>query len=79
MAPLLTVGTFALILGGFVWLGRRMRDHGISGSPMGPFEEMWDPGTHRAHQEIQIQHERKAEAPSPGDPLLEEGGYVGPN
>jgi hypothetical protein len=68
LALALTIAAFAVILGGFVWLGARMRSRGIGGSPMGPFEEMWDPGTHRANIEIHVQAERKTPAPSPGDP-----------
>ncbi len=79
MAPLLTVGAFALVLGGTVWLGAQMRRRGMRVTVLEPIEEMWDPGHHRAETQIEIQHERKAEAPSPGDPLLEQGGDRGPN
>jgi hypothetical protein len=66
----LTIAAFGVILGGFVWLGARMRRRGIGGSPMGPFEEMWDPATYHSNVEIQVQVERRTPPPSPGDPPM---------
>jgi len=37
---------------------------------MGPFEEMWHPAAVRARIEIQVQDERAAPTPSPGDRLI---------
>jgi len=34
----------------------------------GPFEEIWHPAAHRARIDIEIQDDRKAPIPSPGDP-----------
>ncbi|WP_346053908.1 MULTISPECIES: hypothetical protein [Amycolatopsis] len=66
---LVTAAFFAVILGGLPWLAWRVRRTGVGAGLMGPFEEVWGyPEAHRARFEIEIQAERRAPAPSPGDP-----------
>jgi hypothetical protein len=62
------VGALVLVPAGWAWLGARARRRGIGGSVMAPLEEVWDPGAHRVHVEIQAQAEHAAPAPAPGDP-----------
>jgi hypothetical protein len=44
---------------------------------MGPFDEIWHPAAQRARTEIQIQDERAAPAPFPGDPFAANRGHGG--
>lgn len=69
-ATLLTVVTFALVLGGLVGLALRVRRRGAAGgySIMGVFDEMWHPAALEARVEIQRHDERQAPAPLPGGP-----------
>src|SRR3954447_22862439 len=62
------VSALILVPAGYAWLGARARRRGIGGSVMAPFEEIWDPGVHSTHLEIQVQAGRAAPAPAPGDP-----------
>jgi hypothetical protein len=62
------LGVLLLVPAGYAWLGARARRRGIGGSVMAPFEEIWDPGAHATHVELQVQAERAAPAPAPGDP-----------
>jgi len=59
------------LVGGFLallaWAAARARRRGISGSMMGPFEEMWHPAAAESHLEIQVQTERKKPLPSSDD------------
>jgi hypothetical protein len=45
----------------------RARRRGISGSMLGPFDEMYRPTAYATHIEIQEQNERKKPIPSPDD------------
>jgi hypothetical protein len=60
------LAVLAGIPAGYAWLGRRARRRGIGGSLLAPLEEVWDPGTHRTHVEVQVLAEREAPAPVPG-------------
>ena len=59
---------FFAVLAGFAWPAERARRRGSGHSLMAPFEEIWDPGAHRTHIEVQVRAERRSPAPSPGDP-----------
>jgi hypothetical protein len=62
--------SMALVAGFLVLLAlaaARARRRGISGSMMGPFEEMWHPAAAETHLELQVQTERKKPLPSPED------------
>jgi hypothetical protein len=37
---------------------------------MGPFDEIWHPAAHRARIETDVQEERPAPSPLPGDRLI---------
>jgi len=60
-------GGFAVILGAVAWLGTRIRRRGIGGGLMGPIDEIYNPGAHRARLEIQTHEERMVPVPSPND------------
>jgi hypothetical protein len=62
------LAVFAAVMGCLVWLTRRQRGRRIGSSVAGPFEEIWHPAAHRARIDIEVQDERKAETPAPGDP-----------
>jgi len=64
LAVLAAVG---LILVGLARLAARARRRGISGSMLGPFDEMWRVTAYESRIEMQIQSERKAPLPSPDD------------
>jgi hypothetical protein len=64
------IAAFAAVMGCLAWLTRRQRGRHISSSVAGPFEEIWHPAAHRARIDIEIQDERKVQAPSPGDPPI---------
>ncbi|MDX3659267.1 hypothetical protein PV646_18325 [Streptomyces sp. ID05-26A] len=57
-----------LTLAAFTWYALRARRTGSGQSLMAPFEEIWDPVSHRTNIEIQAEAERTPETPSPGDP-----------
>ncbi|MRH91755.1 hypothetical protein GFY24_30685 [Nocardia sp. SYP-A9097] len=59
----LFAGIFALV----VWRARR---RGLGGSPMGPFQEMWDPGALRAQIAVEVQAEEAAPDPAPDDRVV---------
>jgi hypothetical protein len=68
-ALLMTVAVFGMILGGLPWLASRVRRRGVGAGLLGPFEEIWGyPAAYRARFEIEVQQERQAPTPSPGDP-----------
>ncbi|MGV9976655.1 hypothetical protein ACWDUH_03125 [Micromonospora wenchangensis] len=69
VALLMVVGSLVVILAGLVWLARRVRRSGVGAGLMGAIDEVYNPGAHRARQEIQVQHER-VEAPSTADDPL---------
>ena len=70
LGPLAAVASLPLSLAAFAWFAVRARHRGSGHSLMAPFEDMWDPCSHRTHIEIQVQDERRAQAPLPGDPPL---------
>lgn len=57
----------AVTLGSLPWLAKRARRRGV-GSILAPFEEIWHPAAHQARIRIEVQDERVAPVPSPGDP-----------
>ena len=61
-------GGLVVIPVGLVLLGRRARRRGLGPGVLAPFEEIWDPVTHRTNIEIQVHAERAAPAPAPGEP-----------
>lgn len=61
---------FAMILGGLAWMASRVRRRGGGDSLMGPFDEIWHPAALQARIEIQVQDERPAPSPLPGDRLV---------
>ncbi len=63
-AALAVVAGFLLLL---AKAASRARRRGISGSMMGPFDEMWRPTAAESHIELQVQSERKKPLPSPED------------
>jgi hypothetical protein len=67
LAFLAVAGGFAAILGAVAWLGTRIRRRGIGGGLMGPIDEIYNPGAHRARMDIQTHEERVAPMPSPDD------------
>ena len=66
--PVLEILGVGAYLGGFARLAILARRRGSGHSLMAPFEDIWDPGAHRTHIEIQVQEDRNAPAPAPGDP-----------
>jgi hypothetical protein len=68
LAVVASLLSLPLCLAGFVWYAVRARRSGGGQSIMSPFEEIWDPITHRTNVEIQIEAERTPQTPSPGDP-----------
>jgi len=75
----LFIGTSAVLLGGFAWLGSRVRHSGVGGGLMGPIDEMYNPGAHRSRLEIQVQEQRMAPMASPEDRLRAQPGPEEPN
>ena len=67
------VASLPLSLAAFAWFAVRARRRGSGHSLMAPFEDMWDPASHRTHIEIQVQDDRRARSPLPGDPLRPHG------
>jgi hypothetical protein len=47
-----------------------------AGSVLGVFDEVFNPGAHRAREELERQHEHVVPTPSPGDRLLDDGVIV---
>ncbi|MCH6167806.1 hypothetical protein [Pseudonocardia alaniniphila] len=70
VAPLMTLGIFGVVLAGLAWIASRVRRRGGGGSLMGPFDEIWHPAAHRARIETEVQEERPAPIPLPGDRLI---------
>lgn len=62
------VGLFAVSMGGMVWLAHQVRTRGVGGSVLGPIQDMWDPAVRHTQVQIEIQAERRAPTPAPGDP-----------
>jgi hypothetical protein len=67
LAFLVVAGGFATILAVVAWLGIRIRRRGIGGGLMGPIDEIYNPGAHRARLDIQTHEERMVPMPSPDD------------
>jgi hypothetical protein len=65
---------------GRVTVMRRMRGEGTTsaaaGGLAGVLDEFFNPGAARAREELQGEHERVQETPSPGDLLLRDGVLV---
>ena len=61
-----TLVIYAVVLGGLVWIRRR----GRGSSLMQPFDEIWHPAAHQARIEVEVQQERPAPTPLPGDRLV---------
>jgi hypothetical protein len=59
------------VVGGFLatlaWAAARARRRGISGSMMGPFDQMFHPAAAESHLELQLEAERKKPLPSPDE------------
>lgn len=65
---LLVIGIFVMTVGGIAYLGVRAKRTGISGAPaMDLLDDLYHPAGRRVQIEIQVQNERKAETPTPGD------------
>ena len=62
------VGAVVVVPAVSAWLGLRARRRGIGGSVLAPFEEIWDPTSHRTDVAVHQLAERRAPAPAPGDP-----------
>ncbi|WP_234359167.1 hypothetical protein [Plantactinospora sp. BC1] len=60
-------GALAVVLGGLRWLAARTRRRGVGRAVLGPLDEVYNPAAHRSQIEIQVQAERQAPAPIPGD------------
>ncbi|HLL67078.1 MAG TPA: hypothetical protein VK453_15445 [Micromonosporaceae bacterium] len=67
LASLAVAGGFAAILGALAWLGARIRRSGTGGGIMGPIDEIYNPGAHRARLDVQTHEERMVPMPSPDD------------
>jgi hypothetical protein len=65
---LVVLAILAAVLGGLPWLAARARRRGIGGSPLTSFDEIWHPAAHQARIQVEVQDQRVAPAPSPGDP-----------
>ena len=61
-----TLAIYAAVLGGLVWIRRR----GRGSSLMQPFDEIWHPAAHQARIDVEVQQERPAPSPLPGDRLV---------
>jgi len=61
---LLVMGGLALVLGGFVWLAKRINRRGLGGGLMNPLDEAWNPAAHRYRQEVKTYEERMVANPS---------------
>ena len=72
----LTVANLVATVGGFLWLGRRLRRRagGVAGEIMAPFDEIFHPTAHLARFEIQAHGQRGVPTPAPGDPWREARG-----
>lgn len=68
LSAVATLLSLPLCVAGFAWYGVRARRSGGGQSLMSPFEEIWDPVSHRTNIEIRVEAERSPETPSPGDP-----------
>jgi hypothetical protein len=64
---LVVLAAVGLSLFGLMRLAARARRRGISGSILGPFDEMYRVTAYESRIEMQIQSERKAPLPSPDD------------
>lgn len=66
---LVTLALVGLPLAGLPWLAARVRRRGVGAGVFGIIEEVWGyPEAHRNRAVIEAQQERRAQAPSPGDP-----------
>lgn len=67
VTAVLVLAFFGAVMTGLAVATRHRRGRRASASVAGPFEELWHPAAHRARVAIEIQDERVAEAPAPGD------------
>lgn len=66
--PLVVIlAAFGLVMGGLAWIASRARRRGVGGSVLGAVDEIFHPAAYQPRIEIQVQAERKAPMPSPGD------------
>jgi hypothetical protein len=70
---ILMVANLAATVGGFLWLGRRLRRRGHGGEIMAPFDDIFHPAAHLARFEIHAHAQRKVPTPAPGDPWRDAG------
>jgi hypothetical protein len=63
-----SIAIAGILLAGLPWLAARVRRRGLGGSPLTALDEIWHPAAHDARIRIEVQDERVAPAPSPGDP-----------
>lgn len=57
----------------WLWRGGGGHTMPMAGVMVGVFDELYNPGAVRAHDELRAQHERVLPCPSPGDRMLTEG------
>ncbi|WP_067564213.1 hypothetical protein [Nocardia acidivorans] len=69
VALALAISPIVLFAAAFELIVHRARRRGIGGSVVGPFQEMWDPGSLRAQLTVETQAEEAAPNPSPDDGL----------
>jgi hypothetical protein len=67
---LVVVALIAATLIGLPLLAHRVRRGETGGSSFDVFEDMWHPAGRRARLEVEVQQERPATAPAPGDRLF---------
>ncbi len=67
LAILAVAGGFGVALCAYAWLASRIRRRGIGGGLMGPLDEVYHPGAHRARRDVVVQEQRMAPSPSPDD------------
>ena len=71
VAAFVSLTACGLILWGLVRVAVHVRRRGGSGgSLMQPFDEIWHPVAHQARIEVEVQQERPAPNPVPGDRLV---------
>jgi hypothetical protein len=56
-----------LCVAAFAWYAVRARRAGSGQTLMAPFDELYDPATHKTNVEIQVEARRAPETPAPGD------------
>ncbi|WP_163571466.1 hypothetical protein [Fodinicola feengrottensis] len=59
----------AVMMGGLVWLARRVRRRGVGSSVLSPIEEIWHPAIREFRFETEAYEERMVPMRTPDDPL----------